>query len=268
MKREKIKQTRVVELGGMRIGEGLPKICLSVAGRTGEEILEQTRGSEGQPVDLIEWRADYLAGNGYEDIDFQIRILEEMKKITDKPIIYTLRTEEEGGSANLRRRDYYSIVREIIIRCSVEVVDIEAFDQEKGYDGEKVEFLVNLAHDNGKKVILSNHDFRKTPTEEEILRRLIIMEQLGADIPKMAVMPREERDVLVLLEAARLAGEEALTGPFVALSMGELGQVSRICGGSFGSAITFAAGSEETAPGQLGVQKLHECICAYYENAI
>ena len=113
--------------------------------------------------------------------------------------LYTLRTEEEGD--NLRRRDYYSIVREIIILCSVEVVDIEAFD--RWLRRRKVEFLVNLAHDKCKKVIFSNHDFRKIPDGRKSSEDY----HAGAvdGYSKMA-MPREERDVLVLLEAARLAG--------------------------------------------------------------
>lgn len=262
------KRKKVIQAGDVSIGEGMPKICLSVGGRNKDEILEQTKNALGKPVSLIEWRADHLLGHGYEDVALQCEILGAMKDITEKPIIYTLRTEDEGGRAGLKRREYYSIIRDVITDCDVAFIDIEAFDQEKGYDGEKVEFLVNLAHDNDKKVILSNHEFQKTPPEDEILRRLMIMEQLGADIPKIAVMPKDEKDVLVLLEAARLAGEEALSGPFIALSMGELGQTSRICGGSFGSAVTFASGETATAPGQMDVEKLHACICAYYENNI
>lgn len=258
----------MVKIGSVEIGSGLPKICLSVGGRTREEILAQTKKSDDLPVSLIEWRADHLGERGYEDVALQESILLGMKEITHKPIIYTLRTEEEGGRAGIKKRDYYSIIRDVITECSTDALDIEAFDQEQGYDGEKVEFLVNLAHDNDKKVILSNHEFQKTPPEEEILRRLMIMEKLGADIPKVAVMPREEKDVLILLEAARLAGEEALSTPFIALSMGELGQNSRVCGGSFGSAITFAAGESTNAPGQMGAEKLYACICAYYENNV
>lgn len=262
------KNKRIVKVGSVSIGQGMPKICLSLSGRTREDILLQVKEAVGKPADLIEWRADHLANAGYKDVLLQESILHEMKEISQIPIIYTLRTEEEGGRGRLKRRDYYGIIRDVITDCSTEAIDIEAFDQERGYDGEKVEFLVNLAHDNGKKVILSNHEFYETPPEEEILRRLIIMESLGADIPKIAVMPTEERDVLILLEAARLAEEEALSGPFIALSMGELGQTSRICGGSFGSAITFASGENTTAPGQMSAEKLHEYICAYYKNNI
>lgn len=258
----------MIQIGNVEIGTGLPKICLSVGGRTVKDILEQAEKGNDLPVSLMEWRADFLADRGYEDIPFQKSIIKEMMEVTQKPIVYTLRSEEEGGMAKVKRREYYSIIRDIITETSAHAVDIEAFDQERGYDGEKVEFLVNLAHDNDKKVILSNHEFHKTPPEEEILRRLMIMEKLGGDIPKVAVMPKEEKDVLVLLEAARLAGEGAISKPFIALSMGELGQTSRVCGGSFGSAITFAAGASATAPGQMDAEKLHECICEYYRNNI
>jgi 3-dehydroquinate dehydratase-1 len=92
------------------------------------------------------------------------------------------------------------------------------------------------------------------------------MERLGADLPKVAYATC--RRMLVHLEAAGLS-PEFMHKPFVAISMGEIGKQSRISGGAYGSAITFAAapsndGQSVTAPGQIKAAELHKRICETY----
>lgn len=81
---------------------------------------------------------------------------------------------------------------------------------------------------------------------------------------KLAVMPESESDVFSLLEVAALMRDTYAEIPFIALSMGELGATTRICGGEFGSVITFAAGQKVSAPGQLDANALHEFLVQYY----
>ena len=78
----------------------------------------------------------------------------------------------------------------------VDLSDGEAFTGD-----EVVKTIINAAHEAGVKVIASNHDFFKTPETEEIIRRLCMMQELGADIPKLAVMPTCKQDVITLLSA-------------------------------------------------------------------
>ena len=88
---------------------------------------------------------------------------------------------------------------------------------------------VDLAHRHQVSVILSNHDFAATPKEEEILRRLHHMEDLGADIAKIAVMPQSAGDVLTLLSATHKASQ-SLSCPLITMSMKGTGLIS-VCQG-------------------------------------
>lgn len=78
----------------------------------------------------------------------------------------------------------------------VDIVDVELFTGD-----EFVKEMIEVAHENGVKVIMSNHDFFKTPSKEEIVSRLCKMQELGADIVKIALMPEKEEDVLTVLSA-------------------------------------------------------------------
>ncbi len=106
----------------------------------------------------------------------------------------------------------------------------------------------------GSGVVISKHDFAKTPPSEEIAAALRKMKALGADLPKYAVMPHTPEDVLALLSATRQASREI--GPVITMSMGELGKVTRACGGVFGCCLTFGAGQSASAPGQIGAEDL------------
>ena len=77
---------------------------------------------------------------------------------------------------------------------------------------ERIPRLVSLAKRQGIGVVISKHDFAKTPPSEEIAAALRKMKALGADLPKYAVMPHTPEDVLALLSATRQASRENRPG--------------------------------------------------------
>ena len=257
---------KVIRVQNLSIGEGIPKICAGIAAADFDLVLAQHRALLKEPADLLEWRLDYLLGGRYSDIDLINATLAKMADVDSRPVILTLRTEHEGGMAKVSSREYRELIRSYVTQSNAAIVDIEAFDKESGSDREIIAFLASLAHENGKTVILSNHDFTMTPPRKEIIQRLMVMADMGADIPKVAYMPNTEDDVHTLLAAA-MDASEILSVPFIALSMGELGQPSRVCGGTFGSCITFGASqTKETAPGQIGIRALRDHLQQYYQE--
>ena len=78
-------------------------------------------------------------------------------------------------------------------------------DLELSCGQERLLRLLRLAHEREMAVVISKHDFEKTPPEHEIICTLLEMERLGAELPKYAVMPQNVRDVLALLSATERA---------------------------------------------------------------
>ena len=85
-------------------------------------------------------------------------------------------------------------------------------------------------------------------------------EQAGADLPKLAVMPNSPSDVLELLAATAEMAEQHPETPVITMSMGALGAVSRLCGETFGSAMTFANPGQASAPGQVALDVVNEVL--------
>ena len=138
----------IVKTGNLIIGEGLPKICVPLMAMSLDDLQKETILAAKSGCDLIEWRLDRLntwnigsAFRNKEDALGEIKKgMEIIRRATSVPVILTLRTAEEGGYAELSRRDYYTVIRDII-ECAEpgsdennngapDIIDIEAFDQD------------------------------------------------------------------------------------------------------------------------------------------
>lgn len=249
-----------VKVRNVEIGAGIPKICVPIVGTTGEEILDAAEDIAGTAADIVEWRADW-----YEDIfrfDRTRETLAYLRSVLGEiPLLFTFRTAGEGGARSVEKDEYVELNRKICGTGMVDLVDMEAFTGD-----EEVEKVISTAHENGVRVIGSNHDFQKTPGKEEILFRLRKIQELGADIPKIAVMPQSKKDVLTLLEATEEMYREYADRPFITMSMAGDGVISRLCGEVFGSAVTFGAYGKASAPGQLEVEKLSQVLQIIHEG--
>ena len=239
-----------VKVRNIEIGAGIPKICVPIVGVTREEILAAAGNIKSTKADVVEWRVDW-----YENIfDFTkteatMQALREV--LGEMPILFTFRTSKEGGEKAIETEAYVELNQNAAKTGLVDLVDVEAFTGD-----DVVKAVVEIAHENGVKVIASNHDFHKTPAKEEIVSRLRKMQELGADIPKIAVMPQNKKDVLTLLAATEEMVSEYADRPIITMSMSGTGVISRLCGEVFGSALTFGAVGKVSAPGQMRIEDL------------
>lgn len=239
-----------VKVRNIEIGAGIPKICVPIVGVTKEEILAAAENIKSTKADVVEWRVDW-----YENIfDFTkteatMQALREV--LGEMPILFTFRTSKEGGEKAIETEAYVELNQNAAKTGLVDLVDVEAFTGD-----DVVKAVVEIAHENGVKVIASNHDFHKTPAKEEIVSRLRKMQELGADIPKIAVMPQNKKDVLTLLAATEEMVSEYADRPIITMSMSGTGVISRLCGEVFGSALTFGAVGKVSAPGQMRIEDL------------
>ena len=238
-----------LEIKNLTIGEGMPKICVPITGTTEDEILEQADMILESPFDLVEWRVDF-----YEDVFKTAKTLEVLKslreKFADAPLLFTFRTENEGGKY-ISTSDYLNLLMAVCESQLVDLVDVEIFMAEAA-----VKTIIEIAHTHNVKVIASNHDFKKTPDILTILSRLDKMDNMNADILKIAAMPTSKEDVINLLSATVKAKQLIEDKPIVTMSMGHLGLITRLCGEFSGSAITFGFVGEESAPGQIDAAQL------------
>lgn len=242
-----------VKIGNLVLGEGIPKICVPIVGRTEEEVLELAADIMEHEPDIVEWRIDFLP-----DVLNTEKTTGTLKKLRavlkETPLLVTFRTKGEGGEQSVSVEEYIGLYERIMETQAAEAIDVEAFFSEK-----ILETLSEKAHGYGVSVIASNHDFAATPSEEEVKKRLRFMQEAGADVAKIAVMPQSQSDVLTLLSATEAIAGEGRT-PVITMAMGGKGMVSRILGENFGSCLTFAMVGKASAPGQIPIGQLRTLL--------
>jgi 3-dehydroquinate dehydratase-1 len=251
---------KVVKIKNVTIGEGLPKICVPMVGETIQELVMEAAFLKELDFDVVEWRVDFFKDvTNIVEVKKALQLIREA--VADKPIVFTFRSAREGGQKEVTKVFYVELNKSIAQAKLVEAIDIELFNDEKD-----IKELVEVAHANGVVVIISNHDFQKTPSKEEIISRLLKAQELGGDIPKIAVMPTCAKDVIILLDATRIMSEEYADGPIITMSMEDKGVISRLSGELFGSALTFASAKRVSAPGQISVLELRKTIALIHNN--
>lgn len=247
---------KTVKLQNMVLGQGETKICVPI---TLNEINQSKIDAEYiaeelcECVDMVEVRIDYYSG--VKDTQKLTDALKGIKEIlNDIPILCTFRSFKEGGEMSVSDEQYEKILMDCITCGEIDLLDLELFTERSLF-----EHILNAAHDKGIPVVVSSHDFSKTPEKDEIVGRLMLMERLGADIAKIAVMPRDREDVLILLSATSIANT-CMDIPVITISMGKTGAISRVSGQLFGSCMTFGVGKKASAPGQIDAKKLKEIM--------
>ena len=248
-----------ITIRNVTIGDGIPKICVPVTGSTDAEVLENTAFALHSRCDLIEWRADHY--DKVYDTQATLQLLSQIRKMAqDIPVIFTFRTAAEGGRRKFPIDNYANLNRSVMESKLADVCDLELYTC-----GGFLDVMTAYARNFGVYTIVSNHDFHKTPSAKELIKRFETMETRGCDMAKIAVMPQTKKDVLTLLEAS-IAAHEKLSCPIVSMSMGNLGSVTRICGEFSGSCMTFGTAKTASAPGQINANKLAELLGLFHDN--
>ena len=243
-----------VKVRDIEIGAGAPKIIVPIVGKTKDEIITEAKTFDSIPVDVVEWRADWFEGV----FDFaQVKdVLTDLREVLgNTPILMTFRTSKEGGEKAIDDKAYAELNLNAAKSGLVDLIDVEIFTGDA-----VVREIIDGAHAAGVKVVASNHDFHKTPAKSDIIYRLRKMQDMGADIPKIAVMPQNKRDVLILLAATEEMVTDYADRPVITMSMAGTGVISRLCGEVFGSSMTFGAAGKASAPGQMGVNDLNTVL--------
>jgi 3-dehydroquinate dehydratase I len=248
-------QAQPIVLSGKPLAAGrLPAVCAPLVARTTEALAAEAAAVAALRPDLLEWRVDF-----FQPIADTAQVLAAARAVQqaagDIPVLFTRRAQREGGQAIPLTEPQVLALYEAVAASGT----VAAMDFEMGNAAADVVQVRALTRRHGLALVLSFHDFQRTPADAELDARFTEAERLQADVAKVAVMPQSLHDVHRLL-GATLRASERLAIPVISMSMGGLGAVTRLCGGVFGSALTFAVGSAPSAPGQVPIADVRTAV--------
>lgn len=244
-----------IQINGKPLGNGrIPAICTPLVGRTREQVLAEVALVVAKQPDLLEWRVDF-----FQDIGNTAAVVALAGDIRHAaggiPVLFTRRSIKEGGEAiPLNEEQVVALIEAVCASRTVELVDFEMNN-----DPAHITRVRAASTANGLGLVLSFHNFQSTPAQDVLSQRFAQAQQLGADVAKVAVMPQRLEDVLSVL-GATLDSSQKLNIPVVSMSMGGYGSLTRLFGGAFGSAMSFAVGAAPSAPGQVPIEDLNTVL--------
>lgn len=194
-------------------------------------VVAEFRHLAEKGAQLVELRLDWLS---------HMPDLRRILKVKPTPVVVTCRRPDDKGRWKWTEEQRMTVLREAIV-SGVDYVDLE------------VDIAASVPRFGDTKRIISYHNFEETP-----LLLYDIYEELctkDPDIIKIVTMANTPSDNVRMLDLVAHAKV-----PTIGFCMGELGTMSRVLCGKFGSPFTYASFSSERqlAPGQLSFKDMHE----------
>lgn len=251
---------KAVRVKQLVLGEGAPAVCVPLMAADEAELEEALPVLERSPFDLLEWRADFwrtgfLMPDGKIDTALLKRLTDRIRTcLGERPLLFTFRTSREGGNSDLP----YDAWKTLLYQAAV--TGAELVDMELKTAGEEALAVTDCLRSAGAAVIASAHDFAKTPSADEMVTLLTKMQECGADLSKLAVMPRSDKDVLSVLDVCIRMKHGLADRPYIIISMGQAGMLTRIGCAFTGSALTFASALGASAPGQIPADLMRQVL--------
>ncbi len=250
-----------IKVRDILIGGGPSKIIVPVMDNNKEDILKTLELVKSSHACMIEFRPDCFADPHDQDAIEDALIAARESLGDGYAVMLTFRSVSEGGRCDMDPDEYVSLYERLADTGCVDMMDIEY-----KIGTSRIKHLTELAKGKGIVTLLSYHDFDKTESCEWMVKYAAWTRDMGADIPKIAMMAEDFSDCLHLMEAAFeiTKGDQ---GPALVMCMGKEGVLTRLAGELYGNAITFASLKDSSAPGQVPVEtaygfmeELHE-IC-------
>jgi 3-dehydroquinate dehydratase-1 len=212
------------------------KTCVTIAEKTPYKI-KQTLKIALKKSDYAEVRFDFLK---IEQIPEAIEII---KKDLSK-IVCTLRPKTEGGKFSGNEKERIAILK-LIAEYNPFLLDVE-FNTLKRNSS-----LRRYLKSTKTKLLVSWHDFKKTPSSAELKKKMNQMSKFSSNV-KIVSTAKSSGDSSRMLELYSKKGKNNL----ISFAMGDFGRISRILCLYLGSPYTYVSLGKPIAPGQFSVDEV------------
>jgi 3-dehydroquinate dehydratase-1 len=212
------------------------KTCVSIAEKTPYKI-KQTLKIALKKSDYAEVRFDFLK------IEQIPEALETIKKDLNK-IVCTLRPKTEGGKFPGTEKERIAILK-LIAEYNPFLLDVE-FNTLKRNSS-----LTKYLKSTKTKLLVSWHDFKKTPSSLELKKKMSQMSKFSSNV-KIVSTAKSTDDSNRMLELYSKKGKNTL----ISFAMGDFGRISRILCLYLGSPYTYVSLGKAIAPGQFSVDEV------------
>jgi len=212
------------------------KTCVSVAEKTPKRM-NQALGRALKKSEYAELRLDFLR-------PIQVPDALDLARRNLKRCVCTLRPRSEGGVFSGTERERVSILK-LIAEYRPYLIDVELSTMSENRD------LAEYIKSTKTQVLVSWHDFKKTPKTAELAKKLREMRRFSSYV-KMVTTAKSSDDASRILSVYGRSPKTSL----IAFAMGDAGRISRILCLYLGSPYTYVSLGRAVAPGQFSADEV------------
>ena len=216
------------------------KTCVSIAETSPKKIRIKLKEAL-KKSDYVEVRLDFLKKEQVPNT------LEIIKKDLNK-IVCTLRPKTEGGKFEGSEKERISIIK-LISEYNPYLLDVEYNTLKKNKE------LLKYLKSTKTKLLVSWHDFKKTPKTTELQNKIKQMSKFSSNV-KIVSTAKSTDDSTRMLELYSKKGKNNL----ISFAMGDAGKISRILCLYLGSPYTYVSLGKAVAPGQFSIDEVNNII--------
>ena len=216
------------------------KTCISIGENSPKKIKNKLKDSL-KKSDYVEVRLDFLKAK-------QIPETLEIIKKDLKKIVCTLRPKNEGGKFTGTEKERIAILK-LIAENNPFLLDVEFNTLNKNKE------LTKYLKSTKTKLLVSWHDFQKTPKTIELKNKIKKMSKFSNNV-KIVSTAKSVDDATRMLELYDKKGKNNL----ISFAMGDAGKISRILCLYLGSPYTYVSLGKAVAPGQFSVDEVNKII--------
>ena len=212
------------------------RTCVSIGEKNPKKVKSVLKKALSKS-DYAEIRFDFLKKS-----DIPI-VLEDIKKNLSR-CVCTLRPKSEGGLFVGKEDERKSILR-LIAEYNPYLLDVEFNTIQKDKK------LATYLKKSKSKLLISWHDFKRTPNESQLRAKFNKMKKFS-DVVKIVTVAKSVSDASRLLSLYSVKSKSKT----IAFCMGEQGKFSRILCLHLGSPFTYVSLGKAIAPGQFSVDEI------------
>ncbi len=212
------------------------RTCVSIGEKNPKKVKSVLKKALSKS-DYAEIRFDFLKKS-----DIPI-VLEDIKKNLSR-CVCTLRPKSEGGLFVGKEDERKSILR-LIAEYNPYLLDVEFNTIQKDKK------LATYLKKTKSKLLISWHDFKRTPNESQLRAKFNKMKKFS-DVVKIVTVAKSVSDASRLLSLYSVKSKSKT----IAFCMGEQGKFSRILCLHLGSPFTYVSLGKAIAPGQFSVDEI------------
>lgn len=201
-----------------------------------ETLARLATGTERE-CDIVEVRLDFIGADAPQWMEHARAI-----EARGLPVVVTVRLAEEGGQWNQPDESRLPLFENALGHLAAADIELRS---------PLVEQVSALARQHQRALIVSHHDFEKTPTLDE-LRHIMTRAATYGTVVKISAFIRTEQDIATL----RALFHEKCPVPLCLIGMGSLGAQTRVEFPKLGSCLTYGYLDTPVAPGQVSAPEL------------